>query len=188
MPDRSKGARDMQGVPNIEPRLKMLGIDAGVRISAKRFFPIFEAHIDRIVADFYDHLYSFAEARRLLGDAARIARLQQHQKLHWLRLFSCSLDADYVRGALHVGEIHYARRIPPYLYLAGYNFFHCELIRLASATLPGLEVPQLLADLTRLVTLDMDLALSAYTREHWRAAVPVPISGQTAAAPSSLAG
>lgn len=164
----------MEKVPNIEARLRLLGIDMSVRMDAKRFFPIFETHIDRIIAHFYDHMFSFVEARRLFGDETAVRHLSERQKQHWLRLFACRLDAEYVRGALHVGEVHYARRVPPYLYLAGYNFFHCELIRLASATVTGIEVPPLLAAITRLVTLDMDLALSAYTREHWRSAAPTP--------------
>lgn len=180
MPTRSPrqasaaGGNAVEKVPNIEGRLRLLGIDMSARMDAKRFFPIFEAHVDRIIAHFYDHMYSFAEARRLLGDPQNVLRLSERQKQHWLRLFSCRFDAEYVRSALHVGEVHYARRVPPYLYLAGYNFFHCELIRLASATITGIEVPPLLAAITRLVTLDMDLALSAYTREHWRAPAPAP--------------
>lgn len=72
---------------------------------------------------------------------------------------------------MKVGQIHYDNKIPPYLYMAGYNFVHCEIITLASQKYGNSsDLPNILSSITRLVTLDMDLSMSAYTREHWRGA------------------
>ncbi|WP_119421853.1 protoglobin domain-containing protein [Desertibaculum subflavum] len=158
----------MRGVPRIGARLRLLGIDDDARAEMQRFLPILVAGLDHIIERFYAHMFSLPEGRHIFGDPGVVERLKVRQKAHWLRLFSSTFDDDYVSGAIKVGEVHYVQAIPPYLYIAGYNFFHCELIRLVCDAVPSRLVPRVLAAFTRVVSLDMDLALSAYTREYWK--------------------
>ncbi len=152
----------------LKTRLRLLGIDEDTRHNMHLFHPVLVENINTIVERFYDHLLAFPEARKILSDPEKVKNLRRQQKKHWIKMFWCDFDSDYAAAAEAVGRRHYQNRVPPYLYVAGYNFFTCELIKLASAHYgASLELPGILTSATRVVSLDMDLALSAYTREFW---------------------
>ncbi len=153
---------------NIAKRLKLLNIDQRTVEATAKFKPTLLGALDLEIEKFYQHFLAAWETAEILG-GRDLNKLHGHQKVHWLKLFSCQFDQDYVRDALHVGHMHYEYGIAPYIYISGYNFFHCRLIRLATRhhTDPA-ELTDILVAITRLVSLDMDLALSAYTRDQLR--------------------
>lgn len=105
--------------------------------------------------------------------------LRSKQISHWINLFSCDFDQTYANSAIRIGKAHFKNKVPPHLYIAGYNFFQCQLIVEVSDQLSGeAELPQCLAAIAKVISLDMDLALSAYTRQYWRS-----VSEATKAAP-----
>jgi hypothetical protein len=53
--------------------------------------------------------------------------------------------------------------VAPYLYIAGYNDFHCEMIRLAALHYKDMDVAELLQAIAKAVAFDMDLASTSYT-------------------------
>lgn len=78
--------------------------------------------IDEIVEKFYDHILSFDEMDRLIGDADTLLKLKNHQRGYILSLFDGQYDEDYVHSRLRVGVVH--RRIgvePKYYVSAVYN-------------------------------------------------------------------
>lgn len=155
--------------PDLQNRLRLLTITDDTKQNLRLFYPVFHQHLPEIVGRFYAHLLTFPAAKRVLGDRDMIDSLKPRQIAHWSHLFSGQIDDEYVANAIRIGQVHYERRVPPYLYIAGYNFFHCEIIKLASENFTKAhELAILLASVTRLISLDMDLALSAYTREYWR--------------------
>ena len=152
----------------LKTRTRLLGIDDATEHNIALFYPNFASHIDEILDQFYDHILSFPEARNIFGKNDAGIMLKQKQKYHWLTLFSCKLYDNYVSNALRIGTIHYRIKVPPYLYMAGYNYFSCKLISVASLYYgPKIELTNILSSISRLVTLDMELSLSAYTKEHW---------------------
>ena len=154
---------------NLSRRLALLGITDDTKQNVAMFFPTFVGEVDDIIRKFYAHMLSFPVGKDIFADVDIRGSLERRQKEHWTRLFSCSFDEEYVASAIRVGQVHFKKKIAPYLYLAGYNFFHCELIQLASRTYAGsIGLPSMLSSITRVITLDMDLALSAYTREYWK--------------------
>ena len=156
---------------DITRRLVLLGITDDTKQNISIFFPTFTAEIDGIIKKFYAHILSFPEGKEIFSGIDIRGSLERRQKEHWIRLFSCRFDAQYTSSAIRVGQAHFEKKIAPYLYLAGYNFFHCELIQLISKTYAkSIGLPSMLSGITRLITLDMDLALSAYTREYWKRA------------------
>jgi len=154
---------------NLAHRLALLSITEETKQHIASIRPVLEAEVSQVIRRFYRHIRSFPEGRRLIADDRIEERLRDAQKRHWNRLFSCAFDEPYVESALHVGRAHLAAGVAPYIYVAGYNFFLCELINIVVAQYAGgLQVSGLLTAITRLVSLDMDLALSTYTRELWR--------------------
>lgn len=153
---------------DINRRLELLEITDETRHNIRLFFPVFEENINGIVRHFYRHMNEFPECRAIFSGHDIDKALIPRQQRHWLRLFSCEFDETYVAGALRVGDVHFRNKVPPYLYVAGYNFFHCQLIRLSAENFEhSLELQGLHTAISRLISLDMDLALSAYTRAYW---------------------
>jgi hypothetical protein len=155
---------------NLTHRLALLSITEETKQHIASVQPLLQAEMTQIIRRFYRHIRSFPEGKRLIADDGMEERLREAQKRHWNRLFACTFDEPYVESAIHVGRAHLGAGVAPHVYIAGYNFFLCELINLVVAQYAGgLQVSGLLTAVTRLVYLDMDLALSTYTRELWRA-------------------
>lgn len=153
----------------LQKRFDLLRIDSSTKHNLENLIPVFQEELDGIVRDFYNHITSFPEVRAVITSEAQIAGLRVKQRRHWIALFSCRFDDEYVESAIRIGRVHYQHRVPPYLYIAGYNFFHCELIdALSRRHANTYELSHLLSSVTRVINLDMDLALSVYTREYWR--------------------
>lgn len=149
-------------------KLAMLGVDDRVRATLRPVARTLDVFLDGIVERFYGHMRTFPEGRRIFTDPAMVESLKARQMAHWKRLFECRLDADYMAHALRIGRAHYDRGVAPYLYIAGYNFFQCELMGAVSDQFRGdRRLTDMLTSITRVVSLDMDLAISVYTREIW---------------------
>jgi hypothetical protein len=150
-------------------RLELLQIDRNTETSLAAAFPVVQQELDTIVTKFYAHISSFPDAGSILGSRHQITTLKFKQKQHWSSLFSCKFDQKYVARATRIGTIHFEQGVAPYLYIAGYTFFHCALIEALHARKAlAADLPRILASVSRVISLDMDLALSVYTREYWR--------------------
>lgn len=160
----------MQKPIDLSNRLALLRVDDNTKASIELFRPHLIAHLPMIIDRFYRHLMSFPEGRRIIGDESRIPMLKEAQEAHWKQLFLCDFDEAYAESAMNIGRSHLRVGVAPYLYIAGYAFFTCELMRLAAEEFAtGLQLPSILTSIQKAVSLDMDLALSVYTRELWRA-------------------
>jgi hemoglobin-like flavoprotein len=158
----------MNTIPqHLQKRLDLLKIDADTRNSLRKVIPVFRDDLDFIVEKFYAHLRQFPEVNRIFTGKAQIDALKKRQKLHWIRLFSCKFDNAYVTGAVKIGKIHYTQNVSPSLYIAGYTYFHCELINAVTKRQSNpRELSTIMTAISRIICLDMDLSLSVYTQEN----------------------
>lgn len=123
--------------------------------------------LDGVVEELYRHLLSFPEVARMLSDQ-EVKVLKVKQRAHWEQLFACRFDERFATYATRIGQVHFDRRIPPYIYLAAYNYVQCLLVARITRTVNEREdLVGALSSLSRIITLDIDLALSAYTRAFW---------------------
>jgi hypothetical protein len=153
----------------LDSRLKMLGIDSNTRHNLELFRPVLAQRISDIVDAFYLHLRQFPEVTALLPKQG-ISALQYRQEAHWLEMFECRFDDHYLTSAIKIGRAHFDHKVPPRLYLAGHAFFHCRIIELAAGIYGRSgDLSMLLVSIARVIALDIDLAMSAYTREYWSA-------------------
>lgn len=151
----------------LSERLRALGIDDNTRHNLSLFRPHLIGAIDAVVAEFYDHFQRIPSARVHFA-SPRLSLLKQRQRAHWLEMFEARFDATYAANAIRLGEAHFNSRVPPRLYLAGQSFFQCSIIALAAKRIgPGRDLPSVLASIARVIALDVDLAMSAYTRAFW---------------------
>lgn len=152
----------------LRPRIRLLALDDDVRFNIEKVSPVLEANLDTIISKFYKHLKSFPECKALFDKYEFMDTLPERQKKHWLDLFSCQFDEAFAKRAFAIGRAHFKFGVAPYLYISGYTFFHCELIRVVSERHDGaLDLPSMITAVTRVIHLDMDLSLSAYTKAYW---------------------
>jgi signal transduction histidine kinase len=147
-----------------ERRLAFLGFDDAddENLAALRAFA--RANVDRIVDDFYRHLLTFEETRRLLDSDQQIARLKTLQRDYFLRMLDGDLGRDYFESRLRVGAAHAAIDLRPEWYLGTYFLY----VRLLTERLRE-QYPDdpdtllaLLGSFVKVVFLDMGLAIDAY--------------------------
>lgn len=148
-------------------RLRLLGIDDTTLHNMRQIRPLLLRELEAIVEELYRHLLSFPEVARLLPEKD-IRVLKVKQKAHWTALFECNFDDHFAEYAMRVGQVHFDRKIPPYVYLAAYNYVQCLIVARISKAVNGRDdLAGALSSLSRVITLDIDLALSAYTRAYW---------------------
>ncbi|MBR9825228.1 MAG: hypothetical protein GYB36_05410 [Alphaproteobacteria bacterium] len=147
----------------------MLGINADTKAALESVEPKLTVALPQITEDFYTHMQRFSEAERVFSRMPSLGPLKTRQMSHWQSLLSGDLDETYAARALAIGEAHFNRGVAPYLYIAGYNFFQCELISLVAASYSESDrISAALTAITRVVSLDVDLSISVYTRAAWR--------------------
>jgi signal transduction histidine kinase len=133
----------------------------------KSLQPLMTRHVGELVDGFYQHLLQFAETRKLLSDELIATRLKDAQARYLLSLVTGPYDGAYRDGRIKIGEVHERIGLTPSWYLGAYalylNMLHplifkeyrgrperCQFLRIA---------------LTKIVFLDIQLAIEAYIRK-----------------------
>ncbi len=158
---------DPMATTDLRMRLALLRIDDDTRANLKRFRPILERQIDAVIDGFYRFLREVPEARAILTSDEQVRQLRAKQRSHWLVLFSGTWDGHFRDAAIAIGAAHFNARVPPYLYVAAYTYFHCELINVAASQFNGEDAARVTAAIAKIVNLDMELALASYMRVLW---------------------
>lgn len=145
-------------------RLAFLGFDDTDTANLTELRAFAAANVDAIVDDFYRHLLSFEETRRILAGDEQIARLKIRQREYFLRMLDGDLGQDYFESRLKVGAAHARTDLKPEWYLGTYF----QYVRLLSERLREhyRDDPEtllaLLESFVKVVFLDMGLAIDAY--------------------------
>lgn len=154
--------------PFIRKQLALMRISHAEIKHLETIRPVIDMVLEGVARDFYRHMRAFPEGKLLLSDDAMVAHLITKQSEHWGRLFSGVYDDAFARTALAIGKAHFENKVAPYLYIAGYAFFQSELTRELCNRCGGRrDLGELLSTITRVIALDMDLAISVYMKEYW---------------------
>ena len=156
---------------DLNQRLLRFGITPVTRDNLRHVLPILSQHLVGITSRFYDFMRRFPEAQRVF-DRHDTDRLRKRQQEHWYGLLACEFDQAYLLNALGVGHAHYHAKVPPSLYMAGYNFVVTDLLRLVAVEFKGGDIAAASASISRVVMLDMSLALTAFMLDSLISAAP----------------
>ncbi|WP_374655933.1 protoglobin domain-containing protein [Dongia sp.] len=158
---------------HIAERLAFSGIDETVLKVIGDFRAEIEAVLPAAIADFYNHLSKWPQLTGMFADPQRMEYAKAAQVAHWKRLFSGRLDEAYFQSALKIGLVHARIGLEPRWYIAAYYRTLSHLIRRAvvasysrlHAHRATVELGDIVAAMTQLAMLDMDIAVSAYFDE-----------------------
>ena len=153
-----------------EERLAFLILTETDRALLAGLGPLLERHADRFVSSFYRHLLSFEGTRHLLSDPVVKDRLLAKQREYLLSLSKPGLDERYVEERVRIGEVHQRIGLDSRWYLGAYSLYFSLLAPVISETFRGdpERVSQTLSALVKLLMLDAQLAIEAYSERRER--------------------
>ena len=130
----------------------------------RAYRPLAEATVDRIVADFYDHLLRFPELEELLrSEPGRIAKLQGLQRAYFLALSEGRFDAEYFESRLRVGDAHQRIGLRPAWYIGAFALYlRLALRALVADSGDGAGILPTVEALIKAIFLDIALAMNTY--------------------------
>src|SRR5688572_10507586 len=148
----------------IEGRLSYLEItpEDGRRLRAVH--PRIQQHADRIIDHFYEYILSHEHTRTLLSSSGQIVHLKSVQRKYFSELTAGDYGPAYFENRLKVGAAHNRVGLAPEWYLGAYTkYLHivADVLREEFRDDPLLFF-QTLVSLTKIIDLDMGLAIDAY--------------------------
>lgn len=145
-------------------RKQFLGIAPDDEARLKDLEQCFVRIAPQFASAFYEHLLALPETARFFADGAAIEHLKQLQMHYFHGLVQGNYGRDYFETRLRVGEVHQRLGVKPTWYLAAYNLFIQECFPAFSKEL-GVEIPESILSLIKLILLDVGLALETYFAE-----------------------
>ncbi|MET3893052.1 methyl-accepting chemotaxis protein [Bosea sp. OAE506] len=157
----------------IHDRLDFLQIDQKTKDDVKRLKPIVAAQMPVALARFYDHIKRYPETRKFFASENMMNSARNRQISHWDIIVEGEFGDDYYRRVSIVGQTHARIGLEPRWYIGGYALVLEDLIRAAISAQSrrkgwfggGDDSEQLadsLASLSKVVLLDIELAVSVY--------------------------
>ncbi|WP_127090675.1 globin-coupled sensor protein [Aquabacter cavernae] len=166
----------------LEQRIQFLGIDQATRDNLVSVRGFLAENLDTILDAFYGHVLNYPDLVRLFGETrqqqeAGIRRAKAGQVRHWQQLFSGTFDEAYVTSARAIGQVHSRVGLEPSWYIGGYlillNYLNASVSRkvgrLRRPVVPPDQAPLVMEAISKVVMLDMDIAISTYLAEIRRA-------------------
>lgn len=135
--------------------------------------PTFERHADEIVEQFYEHLTEYDTLHVLLSDAPTVERLKRMQREYMVSLTLGTYDEDYFRSRFRIGRVHESIGLEPQWYFGAYGLYYECLLPLIDRhfSSSSQEAARAAGALSKLLLLDMQVALDAYYETRQRKAV-----------------
>lgn len=126
--------------------------------------PLMEAHVARIVEEFYRELLTYSEPRDFFSDNKILQRVAAGQRTYLLSLFSEELSEAHFEMRLHIGQVHERLGVPLKWYVSSMaNFFERIVAVLEfKSNLSSDNLLTAVLALNKMMNLDLQLALESY--------------------------
>lgn len=152
---------------NIAERKKFLEFtDADIQILVQihQFLKLNVAVIDSFTDEFYRHMFTFPDLKKMLPDEDSINRLKETQSRYFMGLTAGEYGDDYVSSRLKVGHTHQRVGLEPKWYTGAYRKYLSSMLPILQAMF-GDDNAKLIAAydaVLKVVFFDMDLTLDTY--------------------------
>lgn len=151
-------------------RLSYLLIDDKLLNILRDIKPILIGALPVILDRFYEHTVKYPELAKKFSHPDRIRVAKEAQIRHWSLLFEGRFDDAYRQSIQRIGLTHFKVDLSPRWYIAGYSMVLGELLSLIgermgtalSSKASRRRVIDAQQAVSRVVMLDMDLAISTY--------------------------
>lgn len=153
---------------NIEQTLERFGLIGADREILKRVGRKLLPYLNEVLDGFYNSILGDAELSKFFADEQHVSHAKSKQKEHWQRLLNGSFDREYIDSAIRVANVHFNIELPADHFCSQYSMVtsHLQSILFKSRRLTRFggqgSLENEVAVLTRVMSLDMNLILSAY--------------------------
>lgn len=146
----------------IADRLKFFQLDPAEITLARDAWRLIEPALPGILEGFYRHVGRVPALAAIVG--GRQSHLITAQTRHWQQLFCSGFDTAYQESALRIGRAHVRIGLEPSWYIGGYGYVLAQLTDVIGRKhrFSGQRTARLIGLVTRIVLLDMDIAVSTY--------------------------
>lgn len=130
----------------------------------KKMHPLSIEYTDEFIDKLYEHLLSFADAKRFFHDEKILNHVKLAQKSYFLDLTSGDYGEKYFNSRIKVGVVHQRIGLPPRLYMNTYSYY-LQLIIPKIYSYPDFDpetANNVFMAFYKMIHLDQELALSAY--------------------------
>ncbi|MEM9630934.1 MAG: globin-coupled sensor protein [Pseudomonadota bacterium] len=147
---------------NLNERLKFLRLSEDDRAMARSLWPAIEKELPEILKAFYAHVDTVPHLAALVGEQQ--SRLVKAQLAHWKTLFFEGTSRNYLERSERIGLAHVRIGLDPSWYIGGYSFAltHLTHVLMKKRFMSKGKRTDAINVVTKLVMLDMDLAISTY--------------------------
>ncbi|HHU33127.1 MAG: protoglobin domain-containing protein [Zhaonellaceae bacterium] len=125
---------------------------------------VFTQEAPRIVDLFYDHIFKYAQLKKIIEDHTTINRLKEIQKQYFISLTSDEINDAYINRRIAIGLKHREIGLYPKWYLGAYQIYYSQIYQLLLAS--HRDDPELLARVynafQKRLNFDMQLAMESY--------------------------
>lgn len=130
----------------------------------RKAHPTLQRHAAEIIDGFYAYLLGHEHTRRILSAPGLVERLKRIQAKYFEELTSGTYDVAYFEGRVRIGEAHQRISLAPEWYLGAYvRYLHIASDVLSRSMGRDYEqFYQTMVSLTKIIYLDMGLAIDAY--------------------------
>jgi heme-based aerotactic transducer len=129
--------------------------------------PLFEQVVDKLVEELYERITEHAELRAIIEKYSTLERLKETQRWYFVSIASGTIDEEYIRRRIIVGEIHSKIGLTTDWYLGTYMIYlNLSTIHFQRA-LPD-SWQSIVFAISKMFNLDSQLVLEAYERDEKR--------------------
>lgn len=125
---------------------------------------LFRGRLEEIVKQFYEHMLSFEETRKVFRDEAMIRRLAEAQKTYLMQAVGGRYDAAYFERRWRIGYIHNAIHVEPHWFIGAFQLYQRILFPMILEHYRDdsqAVVDHILA-LDKVMNLDMQVGIQSY--------------------------
>jgi len=125
---------------------------------------LFQERLNEISEQFYRHMLSFEETRKVFKDEAMIRRLGEAQKAYLMQAVQGPYDASYFDRRWRIGYIHNAIHVEPQWFIGAFQLYHRILYPMILERYPddAKAVMDHILALDKIMNLDMQLGIQSY--------------------------
>jgi len=148
-------------------RKAFVGFGAADQAILRELRPVSLQYADEVMDDLYGRWLQFPELKRFFPDDATLARVKALQRHYFISLTDGEYGAGYLAHRLRVGAVHKRIGLSPEWFMGAYSIY-LELILprvLGAFEYDRVKQARAVTALTKLITLDQQLALAAYFAE-----------------------
>ena len=158
-----------------EHRKAFVGFGAADEAILRELRPVALQYADEVMEELYGRWLQFPELKRFFPDDATLSRVKASQRHYFVSLTGGEYDAAYLAHRLRVGAVHRRIGLTPEWFMGAFSIY-LELILprvLRAFEYDRAKQARAVTALTKLITLDQQLALAGYFVE---IAGPAPLA------------